>query len=165
MINSPFAIALTPGNLVLALFFSSVLFLMHLPETAQAQHRHSDFEAGIILGEPTGISLKKWQTANTAFDAAIAWSFGKNESVLIHASYLYHSPLEVDEGDLLFYYGLGARALIANNPVIGARIPVGLQYILPSARLSFFFEVAPTFDLIPATKFGVNGGVGARVFF
>lgn len=165
MMNSHFTRAFSPYNFILTLFFSSILFLIHLPENAVAQHRHSDFEAGIILGEPTGISLKKWQSANTAFDAAIAWSFGKNESVLIHASYLYHSPLEVDEGDLIFYYGLGARAVISNDPVFGARIPVGLQYILPSARLSFFFEVAPTFDLIPATKFGVNGGVGARLFF
>lgn len=152
------------GNLfyLLSLFF--FLSLFQVPESAQAQSRPGNTEIGIILGEPTGISLKKWQSSVTAFDAALAWSFGKNESVLIHASYLYHSPLEVDQGDLYFYYGLGARAIFSKDPIFGARIPVGLQYILPSSRLTLFFEVAPTFDLIPATRFGVNGGVGVRFF-
>lgn len=152
-------------NYLLSIFTVSLLLsLLHFPDSANAQSRPGNTEIGIILGEPTGISLKKWQGVNTAFDAALAWSFGKNESVLIHASYLYHSPLEVDQGDLRFYYGLGARALFSSDPVLGARIPVGLQYILPSSRLTLFFEVAPTFDLIPATKFGVNGGVGVRIF-
>lgn len=132
--------------------------------TADAQSRPGNTELGIILGEPTGISLKLWQTNSTAIDAAVAWSFGRNESVHIHADYLIHSDLEADRGSFMFYYGLGARALLADDPRFGARIPLGLQYIIPSSRLSLFFEVAPTFDLIPATKFGVNGGIGVRYF-
>lgn len=132
--------------------------------TADAQTRPGNTELGIILGEPTGISLKLWQTNTTAIDAAVAWSFGRNESVHIHADYLIHQDLEADQGSFMFYYGLGARALLSNDPRFGARIPVGLQYIIPSSRLSLFFEVAPTFDLMPATKFGVNGGIGIRYF-
>ena len=138
----------------LSLFFSN----------ADAQSRPGNTELGIILGEPTGISLKLWQTNSTAIDAAVAWSFGRHESVHIHADYLIHTDLEADQGSFMFYYGLGARALFADDPRFGARIPVGLQYIIPSTRLSLFFEVAPTFDLIPATKFGVNGGIGIRYF-
>lgn len=135
-----------------------------LYSNAEAQSRPGNTELGIILGEPTGISLKLWQTQNTAIDGAVAWSFGRNESVHIHADYLIHTDLEADRGSFMFYYGLGARALLADDPRFGARIPVGLQYIIPSTRLSLFFEVAPTFDLIPATKFGVNGGIGIRYF-
>lgn len=132
--------------------------------TADAQSRPGNTELGIILGEPTGISLKLWQTNTTAIDAAVAWSFGRNESVHIHADYLVHNDLEADQGSFMFYYGLGARALLADDPRFGARIPLGLQYIVPSTRLSLFFEVAPAFDLVPATKFGVNGGIGIRYF-
>lgn len=138
----------------LSLFFSN----------ADAQSRPGNTELGIILGEPTGISLKMWQTNSTAIDAAVAWSFGRHESVHIHANYLIHTDLEADQGSFMFYYGLGARAVFADDPRFGARVPVGLQYIIPSTRLSLFFEVAPTFDLIPATKFGVNGGIGIRYF-
>ena len=132
--------------------------------TADAQSRHSNTELGIILGEPTGLSLKVWQSENTAFDAAIAWSFGNNESVHIHADYLRHNWLDVDSGSLALYYGLGARALLSNDSKFGARIPIELQYILPETRLSLFFEVAPTLNLIPETSFGVSGGIGVRYF-
>ena len=147
--------------------FSTLALILCLSATvssADAQYRPGNTELGIILGEPTGISLKLWQTNTTAIDAAVAWSFGSNESVHVHADYLIHSDLEADQGSFMFYYGLGARALLADDPKFGARIPLGLQYIIESTRLSLFFEVAPTFDLVPATKFGVNGGIGVRYF-
>lgn len=131
---------------------------------ADAQSRPGNTELGIILGEPTGLSLKAWQSNSTAFDAAVAWSFGNNESVHLHADYLRHSWLEVDNGSLAIYYGLGARVLLSDNARFGARIPVGLEYILPDTPLSLFFEVAPILDLAPATEFGVNGGLGIRYF-
>ena len=129
-----------------------------------AQSRHSNTEIGIILGDPTGLSLKFWQSNTTAFDAAFAWSIGKKGNVLLHANYLVHSWQGVSRGSLALYYGLGARIIFADDPVFGARIPLGLQYIIPSTRLSFFAEVAPTLDLIPSTSFDVNGGIGLRIF-
>lgn len=132
--------------------------------TLDAQSRYSSTEIGVILGEPTGISFKTWKSDRTAIDAALAWSFGDNGSVHLHADYLRHNWLDVDSGSLAFYYGLGGRVKFADDSKVGARIPVGLQYLFPDNRLSMFFEVAPTFDLIPETSFGVNGGVGVRIF-
>ncbi len=131
---------------------------------AEAQNRHSSTELGIILGEPTGLSLKLWQSNNTAFDAGFAWSFGGNGALHIHADYLRHSWLDINNGDLALYYGLGGRLLLRDDPRVGARIPVGMQYIIPDTRLSVFFEVAPLLDLVPATSFEVNGGLGIRLF-
>jgi hypothetical protein len=34
-----------------------------------------DFGLGFMLGEPTGISFKKWTGSKTAIDGAVAWSF------------------------------------------------------------------------------------------
>jgi hypothetical protein len=152
-------------KLTKSLLFSILIFsVAGLLTVAEAQDRHSNTELGIILGEPTGLSLKFWQSSTSAIDAAVAWSFGDNESVHLHADYLRHNWLDVDDGSLALYYGLGARALLSDNSRFGARIPVGLQYILPNTRLSLFFEVAPTLNLIPSTSFGVNGGLGIRVF-
>ncbi len=148
---------LTTLTLALALLFGAI-------STLDAQSRYSNTELGVILGEPTGISFKTWQSDRTAIDAAVAWSFGDSGSVHLHADYLRHNWLDVDRGSLAFYYGLGARALFADESKIGARIPIGLQYLFPDTRLSMFFEVAPTFDLIPETSFGVNGGIGVRIF-
>lgn len=148
---------------ICTLLLGAFLFL-GLETTADAQGRPGNTELGIILGEPTGISLKFWQSGSTAIDAAVAWSFGRHESVHIHADYLWHKNLQANRGTFYLYYGLGARAIFADDPKVGARIPVGLQYIIPDTRLTFFFEVAPILDLIPATKFGVNGGLGVRFF-
>lgn len=148
---------LTTLTLALALLFGAI-------STLDAQSRYSNTEIGVILGEPTGISFKTWQSDQTAIDAAVAWSFGDNGSVHLHADYLRHNWLDVDRGSLAFYYGLGGRVKFADDSRVGARIPVGLQYLFPDTRLSMFFEVAPTLDLIPETSFGVNGGIGVRIF-
>lgn len=135
-----------------------------LTNQSSAQYRPGSTELGVILGEPTGVSLQVWQTADTAIDAALAWSFGRNDKIHVHADYLLHDPLEVDRGWLTFYYGIGGRAILADEARVGVRIPVGLQYIIPDSRVSLFFEVAPIFDLAPATDFDVNGGIGVRYF-
>lgn len=149
----------------LSLSLLLLIFAVSTVQTAEAQNRPTSTELGVILGEPTGISFKLWQSGSTAFGGAVAWSLGRNETVHIHADYLFHSDLDVDQGVLLFYYGPGVRTLFSDNNLrIGVRFPVGLQYNVDSTRLSLFFEVAPTLDLIPATTFGVNGGLGFRFF-
>ncbi|MFO7846379.1 MAG: hypothetical protein R6V27_07450 [Balneolaceae bacterium] len=150
-------------TLFIALIFS-FLTISSLTTDAEAQSRYSNTEIGVILGEPTGLSLKSWQSDNTAFDAGFAWSFGGDGSLHIHGDHLWHNWLEADTGSLALYYGLGARLKIADDPRLGARIPVGLQFNIPDTRLATFFEVAPLFDLIPETTFDVNGGLGLRIY-
>ncbi len=151
-------------KLVLSSLLLSLLFAFSFTTDAFSQDRHSNTELGIILGEPTGLSLKMWQSDNTAFDAGIAWSFGGSGSVHIHSDYLRHNWLDTDTGGLALYYGLGARVKLADDPRLGARIPIGLQFNIPDTRLSAFFEVAPLLDLVPETTFDVNGGLGIRIF-
>ncbi|MEX0646395.1 MAG: hypothetical protein WEA56_07475 [Balneolaceae bacterium] len=149
-------------KVILTLLF--ITLALGIYTEVNAQDRYSNTELGVILGEPTGISLKAWQSNTTAIDAAFAWSFSGNESVHIHADYLWHNWLEAETGGLNLYYGIGARALLSDNSKAGARIPVGLQYLIPDNRLSFFFEVAPTLNVIPDTDFDVSGGLGIRLF-
>ncbi|WP_233505571.1 hypothetical protein [Rhodohalobacter sp. SW132] len=143
---------------------SSAFLLLAFSGQSHAQDRYSNTELGIILGEPTGISLKMWQSDQTAFDAGFAWSFGGSGSVHIHSDYLRHNWLDSETGGLALYYGLGARVRLADDARLGVRIPVGLQFNIPDTRLATFFEVAPLLDLIPETTFDVNGGLGIRIF-
>lgn len=145
--------------LIVALFFCGSIV-----NNAYAQYRPGNTELGVMLGEPTGISLQVWQSGSTAIDGAVAWSFGRHDHVHIHADYLKHNPLDVNQGSLTFYYGIGARAILADEARFGARFPVGLHYIIPDSRVSLFVEVAPIFNLIPATDFDMNGGIGVRYF-
>jgi hypothetical protein len=148
------------NKLLLLILFISIYGLS--ATDIYAQERPTNTELGIIVGEPTGISAKFWTGANSAFDLGLAWSFSGQGSMHVHSNYLLHSTL--DNPNLAIYYGLGARLLMQNDPKIGIRIPLGLQYVIPDSRLGLFFELAPMLNLIPDTDFDVNGGLGLRYF-
>lgn len=122
---------------------------------------------GIIAGEPTGISGKLWTENHTAFDAAMAWSFGKEGKLHLHGDYLFYNfnLFNVESGQLPLYYGIGGKLKLGGDNTVGIRIPVGLNYIFANAPLDVFFEIVPVLDLIPGTEFDLNGGVGIRYFF
>lgn len=152
--------------------FFAVFVLGHL---VQAQDR--GFGLGIVVGEPTGISLKSWQGRTTALDAALAWSFAGNDFVQLHGDYLSHnfSLLKVEQGQLPFYYGIGGRIKLINidnkrgdrddKTRIGVRIPLGLAYLFEKVPLDLFIEVVPILDLVPETAFDLNAAIGVRYFF
>ncbi len=73
--------------------------------------------------------------------------------------------MKVDQGSLPFYYGIGGRLLLGNQAKLGVRIPVGLNYLFANDPIGIFFEVAPVLDLVPSTRFDVNGGIGIRYYF
>jgi hypothetical protein len=127
-----------------------------------------DFGLGIILGEPTGLSLKQWLTNRTAFDAAAAWSFEDESAFHIHVDYLVHRHglTEVDMGRLLFYAGVGGRLKLEEEDArLGVRVPLGVTYIFRGVPVDIFLEIVPLLDLAPATDFRMNGGFGIRYFF
>ncbi|MBI4720978.1 MAG: hypothetical protein HY770_07130 [Chitinivibrionia bacterium] len=134
--------------------------------TAAAQDQ--GFGLGIILGEPTGVSIKNWMTQRTAFDLGIAWSFGGREDALhVHGDYLVHnfSLIPVEKGKLPVYFGIGGRIKFADDPNVAVRIAVGLDYLFADAPVDIFLEIVPMLELTPDTDFELNGGIGVRYFF
>lgn len=123
---------------------------------------------GIMIGEPTGVSLKQWMTEQTALDAAAAWSFENEGAFHAHMDYLVHRPglAEADAGRVLLYAGIGGRVKAeADDSRIGVRIPLGVDYVFAGPPLDVFFEVVPVLDVAPETDFRVNGGIGVRYYF
>lgn len=147
----------------LLFLFLAISISCILTSNVNAQDRPANSELGIIIGEPTGLSAKFWTGNLSAFDLGLAWSFSGQGSMHIHGDFLRHSYF--DSPDLGLYYGLGARLLMREDPKIGARIPLGLQYNIPESRLALFFELAPMLDLVPSSSFDINGGLGLRYFF
>ena len=142
-----------------------MFIVMFFPCAVLAQDQ--DFGLGIMLGEPTGISFKKWTGSKTAIDGAVAWSFSGEDSLHLHADYLVHSfnLIKVERGRLPLYFGLGARLKLGDPSIFGVRIPVGVSYIFEKASLDIFFELVPIFDLAPDTDFKIAGGIGIRYYF
>lgn len=118
---------------------------------------------GVIFPEPTGVSLKVWLGGSTAVDGALAWDLGDSHQdyLRLHADYLWHAGTRVP--GVKWYYGAGARLATSNKSRLGFRVPVGLSRVF--SRLELFGELAPVLDLVPATKFDIDVGVGIRFLF
>lgn len=141
----------------------SVLAVLLMTISSQA----GNFEAGIIVGEPTGLCIKIWTGRTTAFDGAIAWSFLDEGAFHIHGDYLFHNfdLIDVSKGSLPFYYGLGGRIKTEDDTRLGARIPVGLEYRFANTPLDIFIEVVPILDIAPEMDFSFNAAIGIRFQF
>ena len=148
------------------LFILLIALSALLPTTAPCQDR--GFGAGVIIGEPTGFSLKGWINGKSAFDIGLAWSFVNETSFHIHADYLFHSFGVFNTTEKVpLYYGIGGRIKTAksHDARIGVRGVVGVAYLFRDAPLDVFLEVAPIVDFAPSTEFQINAGFGMRYFF
>lgn len=123
--------------------------------------------AGIIVGEPTGLSFKYWLTENTALDAGFAWSFVDENAFQIQADYLIHNfnLIKVSKRELPFYFGIGGRLKFSTDVILGVRVPLGLAYIFADEPFDVFLEIVPILDVLPKTDFTIGAAIGGRYFF
>jgi hypothetical protein len=133
---------------------------------------------GVILGEPTGVSLKAWINEKQAVDAAAAWSYSENDSFQFHADYLLHDSSLIQDkdfhGKFPVYVGVGGRIKLKDengghgrnhhDDLLGVRVPFGISYLFADAPVDLFFEVVPVLDIAPDTHLDLNAAVGARFY-
>ena len=139
--------------------------LFILASAVKAQDR--DFGAGIIVGEPTGLSGKYWLSSQNAIDAGLAWSFRHTGFLHVHADYLWHFPDAIQATQRFpLYAGIGGRiGFAAHDAVFGVRVVGGIAWWPKDAPIDVFLELAPIIDLAPASEFNMSGGFGVRYFF
>ena len=137
--------------------------------------------AGLIIGEPTGISAKFWTTSTNALDMGIGWS-GGNQLVRIdngwyytgpsylhiHADYLWHSFDAIRSHERFpIYYGFGFHLDEGYSApsVLGFRGVAGIDWMPHAVPIDVFLELAPVVFLTPGSGLGMDAGIGARFFF
>lgn len=135
------------------------------------------FGFGLIVGEPTGLAWKYKLNHQNAIDGAIG--FSPYDRFRIHVDYLWHSyPFQ--EQHLAVHYGLGAAFGFGRTDYVfehgnsyvlhegdlgfGARAVVGLTYSIPRSPVDTFFEIAPLIVAAPGPGFGIDLGLGVRVY-
>jgi len=131
---------------------------------------------GVILGSPTGLSLKYLVSRSSALAAHAGWSFHDNPGIHITGDYQHLFPMviETEEGtaidDFTPYIAAGGRfrfeeveATGDNEFHLGLRVGGGIEYNI--ARFGIFLEVLPVVDLIPSTDFDIEGGLGFLFYF
>lgn len=130
----------------------------------QAQNR-GEFGAGLVVGDPTGVTAKYWMSRVDA----VAFIIGLRDDFAVSADYMVHSwtifPRPAS-GKLGGYLGAGAgfRDLSDDN-VFGIRALAGASYILQDYPVEIFAEVVPILRLAPDTEGDLDMGVGVRYYF
>ena len=145
------------------------LFIL-LVLTAAAPVAAVDIGAGVILGEPTGLSF----SFENRYILGTAWSF--RNYIHLHGDYLFIReglPEIEKEFDKPFgwYLGAGAKVRFFTNDAkedtdvgLGLRIPVGITFY-PIPELELFLELVPGVALFPETTGDIDGGLGIRYHF
>ncbi len=146
---------------------AAVLTLLLTAEGLEAQSRK--FGVGIVVGAPTGLSLKYWSSSREAIQGYVGGGFG---GVTLGADYLFHSNA-FNNADLPFYYGPGAFVgaagvggpkLGGNDLGLGVRFMFGADYIFPQNPFDIAFEIGPALILSPVVGIGLVGGIAFRFY-
>ena len=153
----------------------SVFIFMQL---SNAQQR--TFGAGVIIGEPTGISAKLWTSQENAFDFGLGWSMAgdwmgryngyyyRGTRVHFHMDYLWHSFDAIHSTERFpLYYGIGGRLNTGAGyeSSFAVRGVLGIAWLPRNTPIDIFFELVPSLQLTPASAFGIDAGIGARYYF
>ena len=142
--------------------------LMFLAPSIFAQDR--GVGVGVIIGQPTGFSVKPWLNEKNALDFGLGFSFAKDDNrIHINADYLWHSfsPIQSTQKFVL-YYGPGLKIKTGKSnedAVLGFRGVIGVAWMARTVPIDVFLEIAPVFNFVPGTGFNMDAGFGARYFF
>lgn len=155
---------------------SVIIALLTVLISASAVMAEEGLGVGIIIGDPTGVTVKKWIGADRAIDGAAAWTLSGSGSLQLHGDYLLHDftllkPGPIN-GKLPVYFGLGGRVVLSddshghhNDTVLGVRVPFGISYLMTRAPVEAFLEIVPILDVVPNTELNLNAAIGARFYF
>lgn len=148
------------------------------PGSASAQPAEKGvLGAGLIVGEPTGVSGKYYLADDRAIDLAIGGAI-VGRGIQVHGDFLWH-PWVLDQQPsfaLPLYLGVGGRILNHNagggddedHVRIGVRAPVGILFDFTRVPLDVFGEVAGILDYRTQgdhVGIDINAGIGARYYF
>jgi hypothetical protein len=134
----------------------------------------AEFQLGVVLGTPTGISAKAKLEENRSIDATVAYSLAHDLGFEFHTDYLVENVRSFSVkggGPLELYYGIGVRLVSIRrgnhdgDTAFGPRAPLGLIYQISNPKLELFGELALAFDISPSTNLDLEGGIGLRYRF
>jgi hypothetical protein len=136
---------------------------------AMPNYPNHRFGAGLMVGEPTGLSLKYWLDDNLAVDGAVGAAFHPDTDLYLHSDILWHNfdLLHVPRGQLPLYLGVGGRVKFVDDgdDRFGIRVPIGVSYLFDNAPVDIFLEVAPILDVTPSVRGDFTASLGARFWF
>ncbi len=125
---------------------------------------------GVVLGAPTGFSVKYWQTQRVAFQGSIGGMY--KGGLMIGADYLVHEKA-LRNPDLPFYYGagmfigdagFGGPDFSRGSFALGVRGAFGVDYLVPGYQFDIAVELGPALLLTPVAGMGFELSIAFRFY-
>lgn len=151
-----------------------VLALCLSAQTYELSAQSHDWGIGLRLGDPTGVSAKKYLGTSNALELALGSDYG-GKGLEFMAHYLFHFPISNAPG-LDWYYGFGVQ--IEDDHLddrdrgrddqteFGADGVIGLEYTFAGARLSAFVDGILFLELVDDPfDLELDAGIGLRYNF
>lgn len=122
---------------------------------------------------PVGVNAKAWLSDRQAVSGMTSFFIGGTTSTapsywILQGDYLFHNfnELEVDEGYLALHVGAGGQFTVFEDALnqFALRAPVGVNYMLGSAPVDIFVEVAPSLRITDPAALRFDGAIGFRYF-
>lgn len=159
------------------------LAVMASPELSEASKYRENLGVGLTLGEPTGVTARKWVNESHAYSGSLAYSFDDfliiNSDYILYVSGLFNRMSSEFTRDLYPTAGIGAVLVLADDRSgigdqvddfgdglgVGIRIPLGAEWRPRNTRIGVSLELAPGVAVVPGTFFFMQGGLGIRYYF
>lgn len=169
--------------IILCLAFSALSLSVSKAEAKSG----GPFGVGIVLGDPSALTMKYEIDETSAWDGGIAFNLSK--WILVYGDWDYKFAGAFSRGgarglsNLTPYLGAGLVLVVSNSSdsdtrgfryfdsssssrvALGLRIPLGIEWKPADTPIGVFVEIAPGLTIVPATYAFVQGGLGIRFFF
>ncbi|MFZ0454732.1 MAG: hypothetical protein WCE54_14570 [Ignavibacteriaceae bacterium] len=163
-------------NKNLIIIFITLLFCVFFPNTYAQRPQGKDFGFGIIVGDPTGGTLKFFSNRNNAFVVDFGasyfgsprigvdylWQFNAFNSDIANLYAGAGGTIGFGRGNGFYYKDKYIRE--KSNVGLGARGVFGVNVIPRRTPLEFFFEVGVLLGVAPDFSSSADVGLGMRFY-
>jgi len=154
-------------------------------EPAANVRKTGDVGIGLTVGTPVAFNVKFWNSEATAVNMNLAYQSGDLAVMGDHLWHFRKTDIAAEDRPAIFspYIGVGLLAIFSttgdsrtDRPLykrtdnedgvgVGARIPLGLEFLPADQRFGFFGEFAPGAIFTPSEFSFLQAGVGGRYYF
>lgn len=157
-----------------------IILIISVTDSQSFSPKGRNFGIGLMVGEPSGLTLKIWTQTDKAFALSVSNSYLGN--LRLGVDYLWHYNV-FNSSVANLYAGPGFAIGIGENGGwlynekdkgwykdnddigIGVRGVVGFNLVPRNTPLEFFGEVGLMIGFLPGTFTNMEGGVGFRFYF
>jgi len=157
--------------------FLSLILVQPLSFPKSLQHAPEGYGFGIYMGTPTGLGALNLSQREKDITRQIylGWNLADEQMRLVLDQVWEMGKVTLDDGTQFPFY-VGGRSWLRLNDMndvlgftnfsnaFGVGAPIGAIYQHEDTAIEIYVECAPVFQIAPKSEFGVQMGLGIRLY-